>query len=54
MAGKQCSGKINLLFDGFTDNTCGYFTRLSHFSSGSEKYYVTRKISGRIICKTIE
>ena len=57
MAGKQCSGIINLLFDGITDNTSGHFTHCSHFSSplrGSEKYYATRKISARIICKTIE
>ena len=57
MAGKQCSGIIKLLFDGFTDNTRGHFTRFSHFSSplrGSEKYDATRKISARIICKTIE
>ena len=30
MAGKWCSGIINLLFDGFTDNTRGHFTRCSH------------------------
>ena len=52
-----CSGIINLLFDGFTYNTRGHFAHCSYFSSplrGSEKYYVTRKISARIICKTIE
>ena len=27
------SGIINLLFDGFTDNTRGHFTHCSHFSS---------------------
>ena len=57
MVGKQRSGIINLLFDGFTDNTRGHFTRCSHFSSplrGSEKYYATRKISAVIISKTIE
>ena len=26
MAGKWCSGIINLLFDGITDNTRGHFT----------------------------
>ena len=39
MAGKQCSGIINLLFDGFTDNTREHFTHCSHISSplrGSE------------------
>ena len=30
MARKQCSGIINLLFDGFTDNTRGHFTCCSH------------------------
>ena len=30
MAGKQCSGIINLLFDGFTDNTSRHFTRCWH------------------------
>ena len=52
-----CSGIINLLFDGFTYNTRGHFAHCSYFSSplrGSEKYYATRKISARIICKTIE
>ena len=44
MAGRQCSGIINLLFDGFADNTRGHFTR----------YDATRKISARIICKIIE
>ena len=47
MAGKQCSGIINLLFDGFSDNTRGQFTRCSHFSSplrGSEKYDATLKV----------
>ena len=38
MAGKQCSEIINLLFDGFTDNTHGHFTRCSHFSSQLVKY----------------
>ena len=45
MTGKYCSGIINLLFDGFTDNTRGHFTHCSQFSSplrGSEKYYATR------------
>ena len=39
MAGKWCRGIINPLFDGITDNTRGYFTHCSHFSSplrGSE------------------
>ena len=52
-----CSGIINLLFDEFTYNTRGHFAHCSYFSSplrGSEKYYATRKISARIICKTIE
>ena len=52
-----CSGIINLLFDGFTYNTRGHFAHCSYFSSplrGTEKYYTTRKISTRIICKTIE
>ena len=52
-----CSGIINLLFDGFTYNTRGHFAHCSYFSSplwGSEKYYATRKISTRIICKTRE
>ena len=52
-----CSGIINLLFDGFSYNTRGHFAHCSYFSSplrGSEKYYATRKISARIICKTIE
>ena len=52
-----CSGIINLLFDGLTFNTRGHFAHCSFFSSplrGSEKYYVTRKISARIICLTIE
>ena len=52
-----CSGIINLLFDGFIYNTRGHFAHCSYFSSplrGSEKYYATRKISARIICKTIE
>ena len=47
----------NLLFDGFTYNTRGHFAHCSYFSSPlqrSEKYYATRKISARIICKTIE
>ena len=38
-------------------NICGHFPDWSHFSSpllGSEEYYTTRKISARIICKTIE
>ena len=57
MSGKWCGGIINLLFDGFTDNTRGHFTHCSHLSSplrGSEKYYATRKISTRITCKAIE
>ena len=52
-----CGGKTNLLFDGFTYNTPGHFAHCSYFSSrgrGSEKYYATRKISVRIIRKTIE
>ena len=40
MAGKYCRGIINLLFDGITDNIRGHLT-------------ASRKISGRIICKTI-
>ena len=57
MTGKRCSGIINPLFDGITDNTRGHFTHCSHFSSplrSSEKFYATRKISTRIIWKTIE
>ena len=55
----QCfrSGIINLLFDGFTYNMRGCFAHCWYFFSplrGSEKYYATRKISVRIICKTIE
>ena len=52
-----CNGIINLLIDGFAYNTHGRFAHCSHFSSplrGSEKYYATRKISVRIICKTID
>ena len=38
------SGIINLLIDGFTYNTRGHFAHC----------YATRKISMRIICKTID
>jgi len=46
------SGIINPLFDGLTYNTRGHFAHCSYFSSplwGSEKYYISRKISARII-----
>ena len=47
------SGIINLVFDGLAYNTSGHFAHCSYFSSplrGSENYYVTRKMSARIIC----
>ena len=47
------SGIIKLSFEGLTYNTCGHFAHFFYFSEprrGSEKYYATRKISGRIIC----
>ena len=50
------SGILNLLIDGFTYNTRRHFAHCSHFSSplqGWEKYHATRKISVRIICKTM-
>ena len=45
-----CSGIINLLFDGFTYKTRGHFAHCLYVSSP----HATRKISARIICKTIE
>ena len=54
---RNFSRMINPLFDGFTDNTCEYFTRCSHFFSsfpGLKKNYATRKICARFICYTIE
>ena len=46
-------GIINPLFNGLTFNMSGHFAHCSYFSlplQGSEKYYVTRKISAHIIC----
>ena len=47
-------GIINPLFDGLIYNTSGHFAHCSTDFSlplrGSEKHYVTRKISARIIC----
>ena len=44
-------------FDGFTDNTRGYFTSCEIFfraPQGRGKMRATSKMSARIICKTIE
>ena len=41
-----CSRKLHPLFHGLTGNTSGYFTPVVAL-----KYYTTRKISARIICR---
>ena len=48
---------IYTLFDGFTDNTRGYFTSCVVFfraPQGRGKMRATSKMSASIICKTIE
>ena len=47
---------INILFDGLTDNACGYFTSCIVFSSpaGVRKTVRISKMSAGIICKTTQ
>ena len=43
---QRCSRKLHPLFHGFTGNTNRHFTPIVAL-----KYYATRKISARIICR---